>query len=134
MTVSTTPPQAVKPEVRVEVGASAENIVVLSGLMREVDPGSWFLPLIDEVHGKLVAARVSNIVVDIRKLTYSNAAGWKCFVYWMKKMQEDERATYRMCILCEETLGWQQVGMSALRIFGGDRLLLKVYNGDKRIR
>ena len=134
MTTSPTQPQAVKPEVHVSIGPTQENVITFTGLMREVDPGSWFLPLIDEVHGKLLAGRINNVVVDIRKLTYSNAAGWKCFVYWMKRMQEDERSTYRMCILCEETLGWQQVGMSALRVFGGDRLQLKVYNGDKRVR
>jgi hypothetical protein len=134
MTSSPTPQQAVRPEVRVDVGPSQENVIVIEGIMRELDPAAWFLPLIDEVHSKLVAGRISNVVVDIRKLTYSNAAGWKCFVYWLKKMQEDPQASYRMCILCEETLSWQQVGMSALRVFGGDRLQLKVYNGERRVR
>lgn len=128
------PTQATRPQVKVDVGPSQENVVVIEGIMREIDPASWFQPLIDDVHGKLIAGRINNLVVDIRKLSYANAAGWKCFVYWLKKMQEDERAAYRMCILCEETLGWQQVGMSALRVFGGERLLLKVYNGDRRVR
>jgi hypothetical protein len=133
MTTPGGPPQAIRPVVRVAVGANQENVVVLEGLMREVDPASWFVPLIDDVHNKLVAGRVTNVVLDIRKLTYANAAGWKCFVYWMKKMQQDSHVGYRMCILCEESYGWQQVGMSALRIFGGERLVIKVYNGERRV-
>jgi hypothetical protein len=115
-----------RPQVRI-TDAERELIIAFEGLMREPHPDTWFVPLIDEVHGKAVAEQLRELVLDIRRLSYANAAAWKCLVYWVKKMQQDRRAYYRLRVLCEEAHSWQHVGMPALRVFGGDRLVIDVY-------
>jgi hypothetical protein len=109
------------------VDADREYTIAFEGLMREAHPDTWFVPLIDEAHGKAVAEQLREIVLDIRRLSYANAAAWKCLVYWVKKMQQDRRAYYRLRVLCEEAHSWQHVGMPALRVFGGDRLVIDLY-------
>jgi hypothetical protein len=101
--------------------------VAFEGLMREPHPDAWFVPLIDEAHAKAVAEQLREVVLDIRRLSYANAAAWKCLVYWVKKMQQDRRACYRLRVLCEEAHSWQHVGMPALRVFGGERLVIELY-------
>jgi hypothetical protein len=122
-----------RPSVRVIVNADGNNILALEGLMREERPDGWFLPLIDELHERAVAFGLSEIVLDLRRLAYANAAAWKCLVYWLKKMHQDSRSRYQLRILCDEAHHWQQVGMPALRIFGGARLRTTLYRGDKII-
>jgi hypothetical protein len=91
------------------------------GVIREADPESWLGPLVDELHGAALSARVETVEVDLRELQYANAAAWKCFVYWLKRMTDDN-AQYRLHFLCDDAHRWQQVGMSTLRVFGGDRV------------
>jgi hypothetical protein len=119
-----------RPQVRI-TDTEHEYVVAFEGLMREPHPDTWFVPLIDEAHGKAVAEQLREVVLDIRKLSYANAAAWKCLVYWVKKMQQDRRAAYRLRVLCEEAHSWQHVGMPALRVFGRERLVIDVYANGK---
>jgi hypothetical protein len=115
-------------------GTDQANLIVLEGTLREPNPGEWLMPLIDELHQQSIVQRVSELVLDLRRLSYANAAGWKCLVYWIKKMNQDRRARYRLSILCSHEHQWQAVGMPALRVFGGDRLVIKFFDGDGTAR
>jgi len=121
-----------RPQVKINT-AGGEYSVVFEGLMREPHPDTWFVPLINEAHTHAVSDRLREVVLDIRNLSYANAAAWKCLVYWLKRMHQDSRASYRLRILCEQAHSWQHVGMPALRVFGGDRLVIEVFDGGKRV-
>jgi hypothetical protein len=124
-----------RPSVRISGGGPDKaNLIVFEGTLREPDPSEWLTPLIDEVHEQSIAERVKELVLDLRRLSYANAAGWKCFVYWVKRMNQDRRARYRLSILCSHEHQWQEVGMPALRVFGGDRLVIKFFDGDGTTR
>jgi hypothetical protein len=123
---------AIRPQVKITATA-AEYCVAFEGLMREPHPDTWFLPLINEAHGHAVNDRLREVVLDIRQLSYANAAAWKCLVYWLKRMHQDSRAGYRLRILCEQAHSWQHVGMPALRVFGGERLVIEVYAGAQKL-
>ena len=98
------------------------------GVIREADPESWLGPLVDELHGAALRTQVETLEVDLRELEYANAAAWKCFVYWLKRMADDS-AQYHLHFLCNESHRWQQVGMSTLRVFGGDRVQVTYERG-----
>jgi hypothetical protein len=102
------------------------------GVIREADPASWLGPLVDELHGAALRTQVESVEVDLRELEYANAAAWKCFVYWLKRMADDN-ARYRLHFLCEESHRWQQVGMSTLRVFGGERVQVTTYRGERQL-
>ena len=123
---------ATRPEVKISATDGA-YCVAFAGLMREAHPDTWFVPLINEAHGRAVNDRLREVVLDIRQLSYANAAAWKCLVYWLKRMHQDSRAGYQLRILCEQAHSWQHVGMPALRVFGGERLVIDVYDGGKMI-
>jgi hypothetical protein len=101
------------------------RVVRMAGVMREAEVSSWFNPIIDELHEEAVRARVPEVVLDLRALEYANAALWKCLVVWLKKARDERDPGYSVRILTEPSYQWQQVGMSALRVFGGDRLVVE---------
>ncbi len=102
--------------------------VVLEGVIRDPDPAAWFCPLVDQIHQRALESQTEEVTLDMRKLEHANAAAWKCFVYWVRLMSG---ATYKLRILSDDKHRWQQVGMSALRIFGGDRLEITIRRRDQ---
>jgi hypothetical protein len=108
------------------------NVIMIEGVLRELDPAQWLTPLIDDIHKQATRARSSEVVLDLRGLAYANAAAWKCIVYWVRLLKEATDAPYRLCILAEEKHRWQQVGMTALRVFGEERLEIVMYRDGQR--
>jgi hypothetical protein len=113
---------------RIFTPREAPATVVLDGVIRDPDPASWFCPVIDQIHRRAVEDKPSVVTIDLRQLEHANAAAWKCFVYWVKLMAD---ASYKLRILSDERHKWQQVGMSALRVFGGERLEIKIVRGAR---
>ena len=99
--------------------------VELTGIMREAEVASWLAPLFEELHRSAVMSAMRMVVLDLRKLEYANAAVWTCLVRWVKLLREDPESRYTLRVLSEPTFKWQQVGMSALRVFGADRLIVE---------
>jgi len=122
------------PSVHVSDEAGQLIVVTFDGIMREANPSEWFVPIIRSVHSRAVAQGSSDVALDIRRVTYANAAAWKCFVFWLKTMREDARARYCLCIRCEEAHQWQEIGMPALRAFGGHRLVIEFYRDGQLVR
>jgi hypothetical protein len=52
--------------------------VRISGVLREIDTDEWLSPLLSDVHEQAVAHALPEVVLDLRDLTYANAALWKC--------------------------------------------------------
>jgi hypothetical protein len=129
---SAPPPTGPRVEVSVDTGTTI--VVTFEGVMREANPSEWFMPLIDSVHSKAVARGVLEVALDIRRVEYANAAAWKCLVYWLRAMREDPQARYCLCIRCDEAHQWQQIGMPALRAFGGHRLIVEIYDKNQLLR
>jgi hypothetical protein len=109
---------------------SAGGGVAFRGIIREPDPASWLVPLIEEMHAAARHSELATVQVDLRELEYANAAAWKCFVFWLKRMADD-RVSYRLHFLCNESHRWQSVGMSTLRVFGGDRVQVTSSRDDR---
>jgi hypothetical protein len=112
-----------------QIASTAGGAVVFKGVIREPDPASWFGPLIDELHASAVRLELATVEVDLRALEYANAAAWKFFVYWLRRIADDH-ARYELHFLCEAAYRWQEVGMSTLRVFGGERVRVTTYRGE----
>jgi hypothetical protein len=112
---------------RVAAPKDSYNVVALEGVLREQDPAAWLCPLIDEIHARATRERFKEVVLDLRPLEYANAAAWKCIVYWVRLLKETSDSPYRLRIYADDKHRWQQVGMSALRVFGQDRLEIITY-------
>ena len=116
---------------QISTSPTSGSTLVFKGVMREPDPAAWLCPLIDEVHAAAVRQELNVVKADLRTLEYANAAAWKGFVYWVKRIT-DEKANYRLHFLCEEGYRWQEVAMSALRVFGGDSVQVTTTRGFSR--
>jgi len=114
-----------------KIALNTDGAVSFTGVIREADPAAWFVPLIDDLHAAAMRQKVGLVEVDLRALQYANAAAWKCFVLWLKRMADD-KAPYRIHFLCEEAHRWQQVGMSTLKVFGGERVEVTTFRGERR--
>lgn len=105
--------------------------VRIEGVLREENVAAWFHPLIEDVHRAAVEAGLAEVVLDIRGLEYANASVWSCLVQWLRLLRQDARARYTLRVLSEPTYRWQNVGMSALRVFGADRLVVESARGRR---
>ena len=108
--------------------------LALEGTLREAEgPGAWLKPLVEDLHRRAVERDLAQVVLDIRGVDYANAAAWKCFVHWLRLAREDPAARYSVCIMASQSQRWQQLGMPALRAFGGHHLEVHLYDGDERV-
>jgi hypothetical protein len=105
------------------------NGLVMEGVLREPDPAAWLCPLIDSVHTRAARDGLAEVVLDLRALEYANAAAWKCIVYWVRLLGDGSK--YRLRILTDQKHRWQQVGMTALRVFAQQRLEITEYRAGR---
>jgi hypothetical protein len=103
----------------------ATQTIVFEGILREPNLERWFYPMVDEVHQRAVDQKLREVVIDLRRLEYANAAAWKGLVYWLRRLREDPAAVYRIRIRANEAHRWQRVGMPSLQVFGQDRLIIE---------
>jgi hypothetical protein len=111
----------------------SDNVVVLEGVLREQDPAMWLGPIIDDIHRCATREGLRQVVLDLRGLTYANAAAWKCIVYWVRLLKEPSDKPYKLSILADEKHRWQQVGMTTLRVFSEERLEIVMYRDGQRL-
>ena len=107
------------------VGEVGSNIVHIEGILREPDVQVWLSPIIESVHRSAVRAALAEVILDIRKLEYANAAAWRCLVQWLHLIHRDVKANYTLRIRSQPAYRWQVVGMSTLRIFGDEHLIIE---------
>lgn len=111
--------------VRVAVGVDVDDRVTIEGIMREPDAEAWLCPLLLQVHQAAVERRVGEVVLDLRRLGYANAALWKCLVYWLRLMRHEHVARYGMRVLTKPGCRWQRVGAEALGKLSADRFIVE---------
>lgn len=103
-----------------------DNALVFRGVLREADIHVWLSTLVDEVHERAVVRRLPEVIVDLRQLEYANAAAWKCFVYWIQKLDGESRGKYTLRIRGNAGHSWQGVGIRALLPFSPERLVVEL--------
>ncbi len=109
----------------VSIGEVGNDVVKIEGVLRDPDIQTWLTPIIESVHKSAVELALSEVVLDIQKLEYANAAAWRCFVQWLHFIHRDPNAKYRLRILSQPAYQWQMVGMTTLRIFGKEHLVIE---------
>jgi hypothetical protein len=95
------------------------NTVLLSGVMRELEVGAWLRPLLEDIHEVAVEHSMKEVVLDIRRLEYANAALWKCLVAWLKRIHQPG-TKYNLRVISDPSQSWQRIGIPTLRVFGTD--------------
>jgi hypothetical protein len=81
--------------------------------------------LVDELHAKVVAARVHAIAVDIRALEFMNASCFNVFVNWIGMITElPDGERYRLEFVSNPAIPWQRRSLRTLACFATD--LVKV--------
>lgn len=124
-TAGLTPKRVERGTVAVSVGEGARrNEVVVVGAVREAGSGVWLDPILEAVHREAIERDLTEVVLDIRALEYASSGMWQSVVNWMRRLREDRRARYNVRVLSDPTHRWQTVGMSSLRVFGADRLIV----------
>jgi hypothetical protein len=109
----------------VSVGEAGHDVVKIEGVLRDPDIQAWLTPIIEATHEAAVELALPEVVLDIQKLEYANAAAWRCFVQWLHFIHRDPQAKYRLRILSQPAYQWQMVGMTTLRIFGKESLIVE---------
>jgi hypothetical protein len=107
------------------MGGAEGNQMTMEGVVRDEDVASSVTPLIEEMHRHAVDKSLREVVLDLRRLEYANAAFWKCIVVWLKRIRQDQTARYNLRLVASPEHSWQRIGVPALRVFGADRLVVE---------
>jgi hypothetical protein len=108
------------PTAQLCLGGEGPNALQFKGVLREIDPSVWLMPLVREVHRLAVERQLDEVVVDLRELEYANAALFKCLVEWIRMMREEQAVHYRLRVRSAPKHRWQQVGVAGLRAVGAE--------------
>lgn len=113
-----------------ERGAPHDGVVKLSGMLRDPGTQNWLWPELKLAHQEAVAARLGEVVLDLRDLTYSTADGWRILMSWLRLFRETSADGPRLRLLANRDHQWQSVGISTLVIFGGEHLVVETHSSD----
>lgn len=104
-------------------GGNRGNVVHARGTLNEPDIETRLMHLFEEVHSGAVRTGLAEVVVDIREVEYAGTGLWKALVRWLRLMN-DAKTHYRLVVIGDKTRNWQEIGMSMLRAFGVNRLVV----------
>ncbi len=109
----------------IEVGLPPGNLVRVRGVLREQGHERELPALLEAIHFDALRLSLSEIVLDLRELSYASADFWRSLVLWLRWMQAPPVAKYRLRILANPSHNWQSIGMSTLSAFGGKHLAVE---------
>jgi hypothetical protein len=113
----------------ITVGAGGEgNVVHARGTLNEPDIETRLMHLFETVHDGATRQGLTEVVVDIRDVDYAGTGLWKAMVRWLRLMN-DAKAPYRLVVVGDRERNWQEIGMSMLRAFGVNKLVVSWGSG-----
>jgi hypothetical protein len=109
---------------RVSAAAQGASIVLSLEGAAELQSHQPIDALLAELHRQALARRVSEVIVDVRRLEFMNSSGFKGFVSWVAALEELDPAAggYRVRFLSDANVLWQRRSLHALRCFAPDRV------------
>jgi hypothetical protein len=94
-------------------------LLTFDGEIEAADPSAFLEPLLDSVHGRVMASRAPAMTVDITRLSFLNSSGIKCLLKWIMKILTLEiPARYTLTFRYSEQVTWQHVSLKAMAIVG----------------
>ena len=99
----------------------------LSGVA-EIASADRLARYLEALHQRATGAGARQVVMDLVRLEFMNAACLRAFVGWIQRLQElPPRQRYHVCFRSNSQLPWQRRSMNALRCFATD--LISVETG-----
>jgi hypothetical protein len=87
----------------------------------ETDAKSALDVLLKGIHEAAIAAKVGEVVVDLRELEFMNSSCIKAFVSWIGAIQDGPASSqYQLRILSDSKRRWQDRSLAALACFAAD--------------
>jgi hypothetical protein len=104
--------------------------VVLRGTISTPNPAPVLNPFVDRVHAQACATDEKEVRVDLRDLEFCNSSGFKCFIYWIHRIQElPEPKRYRLRFLSSPARRWQKTSLLALSCFASSLVEIDTSGG-----
>jgi hypothetical protein len=82
--------------------------------MTPADPQRDVEPFLRAIHDAALAAGLSELWVDVRSLSFINAAGIRLFVDWATRVLASPSGTYKLTFLGNPSIPWQRSNLGAL--------------------
>jgi len=111
----------------VETGRSAEGIEARLSGVAEIATGERLERYLEDLHCWLADNGTGQVMMDLTRLEFMNAACLRAFVSWIQRLQELPRfAQYRICFRSNSQLPWQRRSMNALKCFATDLISVEL--------
>jgi hypothetical protein len=112
---------------KVEVFAGEDVLLLFQGVMREEDPEKWLSPFLKRVAD--LSWNRKRIVVDLVRLSFMNATAFRVFLPWLKELG-DRKVPCKVVIRIKEGIIWQAVAVSALKAIAGSMIVSETVISD----
>jgi hypothetical protein len=111
-----------EPDFTAELGGSErEEIVLRLSGSADISTRRPLEALIERIHGRLEAASVSKIRVDLTQLEFMSAASFNAFVGWLSLVHDlPPERRYRIQFQSNPLIRWQRRSLGALSCFATD--------------
>ena len=100
--------------------------IFFNGIIDEVNPGVYLIPMFDEIHNKVVSNKVKIVELNLKGLDFLNSSGIRALIQWISKttkIQESER--YNVIVKINKDILWQDSLASMLKSFDNQYLTVE---------
>lgn len=105
----------------VETSRSADRVEAHLSGVAEIVTGDRLTTYLEQLHCWLADNGALQVMMDLTRLEFMNAACLRAFVSWIQRLQELPRgAQYQICFRSNSQLPWQRRSMNALKCFATD--------------
>ena len=80
------------------------------------------------VHERALAAKLREVIVDLRALEFATSSSLKAFVTWLQSIHElGPETQYRVIVRSSAEHTWQARSLRALKAFAGELMTIEEY-------
>lgn len=88
--------------------------VVCTGILDAREAANIVQPELMRLHEALMAENVPLVRLDISAVEYINSSGLKAFMVWFLAAANSKPATYRIEVLFDSEVSWQQLSLQPM--------------------
>ena len=101
------------------------STIMLAGTITSKDPGADVGPFLRAVHEAALSDQVSELRVDVSKLSFVNSSAIRLFVDWAGWIKASKNGSYKLLFATNRHVTWQKTSFLALKSLAEDILSIE---------
>lgn len=100
------------------IKVSEQSAIVMAGKITSLDPSAAVQPYLKSVHAAALADKATQVIVDVRQLSFVNSSAIRLFIDWATWVKSSA-APYRLVFMTDKAITWQRTSFVAIKSLAG---------------